>query len=364
MASHDFHALTLTEVAPLTDEAVTLSFALPEGLSDTFRFSPGQYLTLRADIDGEEVRRSYSICSPAGSPNLRVGIKRLEGGRFSNFARDLKAGDQIEVMPPQGRFTVPLPDTQTSSDAKSYLLLAAGSGITPMMSIAASVLEREPNSQVTLLFGNRSTASIMFREQLEDLKDRYMTRFTLVHLLARERQELELFNGRLNADKLTTLKERGMLDLASYSAAYICGPAAMIEDCAGWLADQGMDKAKIKTELFTPAPGSQAKAAHAAAPVDPNSEATSIQVMIDGSTRLFDQRSGEDYLVAAKRNGVSVPYSCANGMCATCRCQVVEGEAEMKQNFSLEDWEVESGFVLSCQLVPKSKSLVLDYDAL
>ncbi len=358
MASHDFHALTLAEVAPLTDEAVSLSFELPSELSEAFRFTPGQYLTLRADIDGEEVRRSYSICSPVGDRRLRVGIKRLDGGRFSNFARDLKAGDTIEVMPPQGRFTAPL------GAPKSYLLLAAGSGITPMMSIAASVLEQEPGSQVTLLFGNRSSASIMFREQLEDLKDRYMTRFTLMHLLAGERQELDLFNGRLNADKLTTLKERGLLDLDDFSATYICGPAAMIEDCSGWLVDQGMDKAKIKTELFTPAPGSQAKAASAAAPVDPNAEATSIQVMIDGSTRLFDQRPGEDYLDAAKRNGVSVPYSCANGMCATCRCQVVEGEAEMKQNFSLEDWEVDSGFVLSCQLVPKSKTLVLDYDAL
>lgn len=358
MASHDFHALTLAEVAPLTDEAVTLAFDLPQDLSEDFRFTPGQYLTLRSDIDGQEVRRSYSICSPVGSAQLRVGIKRLDGGRFSTFANSLKAGDQIEVMPPQGRFTAPL------GGANHYLLLAAGSGITPMMSIAASVLENEPDSQVTLLFGNRSTASIMFREQLEDLKDRYMTRFTVMHVLARERQELELFNGRLNGDKLTTLKERGLLELSDYSAAYICGPAAMIEECADWLAGQGMDKAKIKTELFTPAPGSAAKAAAVAVAVDPNAEATAIQVMIDGSTRLFDQRPGENYLDAAKRNGVSVPYSCANGMCATCRCQVVEGEAEMKQNFSLEDWEVDSGFLLSCQLVPKSKNLVLDYDAL
>ncbi len=356
-SSHDFHPLTLAAVEPLTDEAVTLAFELPEGLSDTFQFTPGQYLTLRANIDGEDVRRSYSICSPVGGKQLRVGIKRLNGGAFSNFARDLKPGDQIQVMPPQGRFTAPLGGTN------SYLLLAAGSGITPMMSIAASVLENEPDSQVTLLFGNRNTASIMFREQLEDLKDRFMTRFTLMHLLARERQELELFNGRLNGDKLATLQERGLLALADYNAAYICGPAEMIEGCRDWLTDQGLDKTKIKTELFTPAPGSVARAAQTA-PVDHDGAATQVQVMIDGSTRVFDQKPGEAYLDAAKRNGVEVPFSCANGMCATCRCQVVEGEAEMKQNFSLEDWEVESGFILSCQLVPKSETLVLDYDAL
>lgn len=357
MSSHDFHALTLAAVEPLTEEAVTLAFDLPEALSAAFAFTPGQYLTLRADIAGEDVRRSYSICSPVGAKQLRVGIKRLDGGLFSNFARDLKAGDQIQVMPPQGRFTAPL------GEAKSYLLLAAGSGITPMMSIAASVLENEPDSQVTLLFGNRNTASIMFREQLEDLKDRFMTRFTLMHLLARERQELELFNGRLNGDKLATLQERGLLRLDDFDAAYICGPAEMIEGCRDWLADQGLEKTKIKTELFTPAPGSSPRAV-SAAPVDADGKATQVQVMIDGSTRVFDQRPGEAYLDAAKRNGVEVPYSCANGMCATCRCQVVEGEAEMKQNFSLEGWEVESGFILSCQLVPKSETLVLDYDAL
>ncbi|MEM7268493.1 MAG: 2Fe-2S iron-sulfur cluster-binding protein [Pseudomonadota bacterium] len=354
MAAPRFHELTLADVRPETSDAVALSFAIPEELKDDYAFTPGQYLTLRADIGGEDVRRSYSICSPLGSETLDVGVKRIEGGRFSAHALTLSPGDTLQVMVPQGRFLAPI------GGAHDYLLLAAGSGVTPMVSIARSVLEGEPQSTVTMCYANRTTDSVMFREALDDLKDRFMTRFRLTHVMDEEAQDVELFNGRLDAEKLETLATRGLIDPPSYNAIYICGPQPMIEAASEAMKALGAKEDRLKYELFTPS---------GAPPVASAREATSdakgakVQVILDGASRQFDLPAGADMIETAAKAGLELPYSCANGMCATCRCKLARGAGEMAQNFSLEDWETDAGFVLACQFVPSSETVTLDFDA-
>ena len=355
MAAPRFNELTLTDVQPETADAVALSFRIPESLKDAYAFTPGQYLTLRANIDGEDVRRSYSICSPLGSETLSVGVKRIEGGRFSSHALTLAPGDTLEVMTPQGRFMAPV------GGAHNYLLLAAGSGITPMVSIARSVLEGEPESTVTLCYANRTTDSVMFRTELDDLKDRFLTRFLLTHVMDEEAQDVELFNGRLDAEKLETLATRGLITPKDYDAIYVCGPQPMIEAASAALRDLGASQERIKYELFTPSGAPPVASAHKAQlPI----EGTQIDVVLDGARRSFRLTANDDSVIdAAARAGLDLPYSCNNGMCATCRCKLAEGEAEMAQNFSLEPWEQEAGFILACQAQPKSTKIVLDFDA-
>ncbi|MEL6794685.1 MAG: 2Fe-2S iron-sulfur cluster-binding protein, partial [Pseudomonadota bacterium] len=314
------------------------------------------YLTLRAMIDGEDVRRSYSICSPVGAEGLEVGVKRIEGGAFSSHAMGLKAGDELDVMTPQGRFLAPI------GGAHDYLLIAAGSGITPMVSIARSVLEGEGESRVTLLYANRTTDSVMFREAFEDLKDRFLTRFRLTHVMDEEAQDLELFNGRLDAEKLATMATRGLIDPAACDAVYVCGPAPMIEAATSALKGMGVADANIKHELFIPA-GGLPNAAARAAPKKAEGGAR-VKVMLDGSSRTFAVNPAEEtVLEAADRAGFELPYSCKGGMCCTCRCKVVEGEAAMDVNYSLEPWELEAGYTLACQARPTGERLVLDFDA-
>ncbi|MEM9058830.1 MAG: 1,2-phenylacetyl-CoA epoxidase subunit PaaE [Pseudomonadota bacterium] len=355
MAAPRFHTLTLAGVRRDTADAVALSFAIPDDLQNDYAFTPGQYLTLRANVDGEDVRRSYSICSPLGSRTLDVGVKRIDGGRFSSHALTLKPGDSVQVMTPQGRFTAPV------GGSHDYLLLAAGSGITPMVSIARSVLEGEPDSTVTLCYANRTTDSVMFRTALEDLKDRFMTRFLLTHVMDEEAQDVELFNGRLDAEKLETLATRGVISPPDYDAIYICGPQPMIEASSAALRDLGAPEDRIKYELFTP---SGAPPVASARSHDRPSEGTEIEVVLDGARRTFKLTEDDDGVIeAAARAGLDLPYSCANGMCATCRCKLAEGDADMAQNFSLEPWEQEAGFILACQAQPKTSKIVLDFDA-
>lgn len=355
MAAPRFNPLTLADVRPETTDAVALSFVIPEGLQDAYAFTPGQYLTLRATIDGEDVRRSYSICSPLGSKTLDVGVKRIEGGRFSSHALTLKPGDRLEVMTPQGRFMAPV------GGEHSYLLLAAGSGITPMVSIARSVLEGEPESVVNLCYANRTTDSVMFRTELDDLKDRFLTRFLLTHVMDEEAQDVELFNGRLDGEKLETLATRGLITPQNYDAIYICGPQPMIEAASSALKELGAAEDRIKYELFTPSgapPTASARAAQRPA------QGTEVEVVLDGARRAFRLTVDDEGVIeAATKAGLDIPYSCANGMCATCRCKLAEGQADMAQNFSLEPWEQEAGFILACQVQPKSDKIVLDFDA-
>ena len=355
MAAPRFNELTLADVRPETTDAVALSFHIPDDLRDAYAFTPGQYLTLRADIDGEDVRRSYSICSPLGSNTLDVGVKRIEGGRFSSHALKLSPGDRLQVMTPQGRFTAPV------GGRHNYLLLAAGSGITPMVSIARSVLEGEADSTVTLCYANRTTDSVMFRTEFDDLKDRFLTRFLLTHVMDEEAQDVELFNGRLDAEKLQTLATRGLIAPMHYDAIYICGPQPMIEAASAALKDMGVPEDRIRYELFTPSGAPPVASARAA---ERPKEGVEIEVVLDGSRRSFHLAPDDTGVIdAAARAGLDLPYSCANGMCATCRCKLAEGEADMAQNFSLEPWEQEAGFILACQAQPKSDRIVLDFDA-
>ena len=356
MAAPKFHRLKLAAVRPETDDAVALRFEIPADLAEVYSFTPGQYLTLRAIIDGEDVRRSYSICSPLGADDLEVGVKRIEGGAFSSHAMGLKAGDELDVMTPQGRFMAPI------GGSHDYLLLAAGSGVTPMVSIARSVLEGEPESHVTLLYANRSTDSVMFREAFEDLKDRFLTRFRLTHVMDEETQDLELFNGRLDEEKLATMATRGLIDPAACDAVYVCGPAPMIEAATKALIGMGVAEDDIKHELFIPAGGlPNAAAREAPKAIEGGAK---VQVMLDGSSKTFTvDPSAETVLDAAARSGLELPYSCKGGMCCTCRCKVVEGGSAMDLNYSLEPWELEAGYTLACQTRPTGEKLVLDFDA-
>lgn len=347
-----FHSLEIISNQRLTPDSVAISFAVPETLKAAFAFTPGQYLTLREQINGEEVRRSYSIASEPGQP-LTVGIKRVEGGTFSTFAQNLEAGNTLDVMPPEGRFVL--------DDAQHRLLLvAAGSGITPMVSIAATALER--GSDVALVFGNQSTETIMFRQTIENLKDRYMDRFTLVHILSREAQDVEMFHGHITPERLQILTKGAIIAPHTADGIFLCGPSAMVSDLRDSFTANGIDSHKIHTELFfegtQPAPAPLSKAARDAA-----ADGVTVTVLLDGTTRAFPYTNNDaTVLDAAHRAGLELPFSCKGGMCCTCRCKIAEGQAEMAVNYSLEPWETKAGFTLACQTRPTSSKLTLDFD--
>lgn len=354
-----FHDLKVAAIARETPEAVAVAFEIPDALRETFAFRPGQYLTLATDIDGQEARRSYSICSAPGEPTLRVGVKRVADGRFSSFVNErLSVGDTIRVMPPEGRFT------SLAGERHDYVLIAAGSGITPMLSIAKTVLGHEPDSTITLIYGNRSTDTIMFREELEDMKDRHMRRLSVVHLLSREAQDVELFNGRIDGARITELAGRGLIDVAAADGIFLCGPGEMIDEVSIALKALGVEEDRIRFERFTPSGDAPAPRARSARAQEAAEAGVEIEVVLDGVRRAFPMAETDaTVLDAAHRAGLEIPYSCAGGMCCTCRCRVAEGEAEMAVNYSLQPWEIEAGFTLACQTRPTSKRLVLDFDA-
>ena len=359
MAAPRFHPLAIAAICEETADARAVTFAIPAELREAYAFIPGQYVTMRIDLDGEDVRRSYSICSTPDDDGLSVGIRCIAGGSFSTFARNLQEGDVLDVMTPQGRFLAPI------GGVHDYLLLAAGSGITPMMSIARSVLASEPESRVTLLYANRTSDSIMFRDTLDALKDRYLTRFALAHILDEEQQETEILNGRLEGDKLRAFAEAGVIQPDRHDGVYICGPQPMMEASSAAMQDLGVDSENIHFELFTPPGGPPPVAIASADAAEAAASGVIVEVVLDGARRRFSlERQGETVLDAAKRAGLDLPYSCAAGMCCTCRCKVIEGRGEMIQNYSLEPWELEAGFTLACQTRPTSKILVLDFDAI
>lgn len=355
-----FHPLRIADVRRETPDAVSIAFAVPPEAKEEFAFTPGQYLTLRTMLGGDEVRRTYSICSGADDGELRVAVKRLDDGVFSRFANEsLKAGDVMEVMPPLGRFGI----SDTATGARTYVGFAAGSGITPILSIIKTVLKREPESRFVLFYGNRSSASIIFKDALEDLKDRFVERLAVHHVLSREAQEIPLLSGRITGDKVEALL-RTVGEVEAIDDVFLCGPLAMIEDVKAALARVGVPEGRIHVEVFTPsgtpvrAPRPEAKAGVEAAP------GAALTVRIDGLTHEVAMRADETVLEAAVRHGLDLPYSCRGGMCCTCRAKVVEGKADMVVNYSLEPWEIERGFILTCQAIPKSERLVLDYDAM
>ena len=355
MAEQQFHELTVAAVRPQTAHAKAIRFDLPDALKAEFTFKPGQYLTLRTKLNGEEVRRSYSICCAPGE-GLEIGVKHVEGGAFSSFAQGLKPGDRIEVAAPGGRFTA-----EPGHDWH-FLMIAAGSGITPVLSIVKSVLAGNPASHITLIYANRNVDSVMFRAEIDALKDVYLTRLNLLHVLSEEDEDSEILSGRVDAAKLADMQARKLIDVKAYDAAYLCGPAPMIKALRAALAEMGMPLEKIRFEIFTPTPYGKSSGEHV--PVKANVTGADVEVILDGTRRkLKVDPAKETVLGGAQRDGVEIPYSCAGGMCCTCRCKVLEGSATMDQNWSLQPWELEAGFILACQARPETDKLVLDFDA-
>lgn len=359
-----FHSLTVSEIRRETDDAVSIRLDVPDALRDAFRFAPGQYLTLRAEIDGEDVRRSYSICSGVNDNELRVAVKKVQDGRFSSYANDtLAVGDTLQVMPPEGRFTAPI----DAAAAKSYLMIAAGSGITPILSLAKTYLEAEPNSTVTLIYGNKTSASIIFLEALQELKDVYPTRFSQIHILSRQPREVPLLNGRIDREKCTALFA-GPVDAADADEVFLCGPQGMIDEAVAALKDAGVEDRKIHTELFTPADGGAAALKAREERAKTLSEADrakqrQVTLIFDGiESDLAVASDGPAILDAAMETRADIPYSCKGGMCCTCRCKVLEGEVAMDVNYALTPEETEAGFVLACQAHPMTDRVVLDFD--
>jgi ring-1,2-phenylacetyl-CoA epoxidase subunit PaaE len=355
-----FHSLTIKDVRSETRDAVSIAFEIPEHLQQRFHFTQGQHLVMRTLMDGEEVRRSYSICTGVNDGELRIAIKRVAGGRFSAFANEqLKPGHQLEVMPPAGHFHVELDPSRHGH----YLAVAAGSGITPILSIIKTTLQTEPNSRVTLLYGNRSSSSALFREQLEDLKNRYLQRLNLIFVFSREQQDIDLYNGRINAEKCQQLFSR-WLDVKALDAAFICGPQAMTESVRDSLKSSGMPAERIHFELFAAA-GSEHKREAREAARQLDAAVSQITVISDGRALAFDlPRNTSSILDAGNAQGAELPYSCKAGVCSTCKCKVIEGEVDMDSNHALEDYEVAAGYVLSCQAYPVSDKVVLDFDQL
>lgn len=354
-----FHTLTVREVRPETRDTVSVSFAVPADLQDSFRYAQGQHLVMRTFIDGEEVRRSYSICTAVSDNDLRVAIKHIPGGLFSSFAnQQLAAGDRLEVMPPAGHFSVALDPAR----AGNYLGVAAGSGITPIMSILKTTLETEPHSRFTLIYGNRATQSTIFREQLEDLKNQYLERLNLIFVFSREQQDIDLYNGRIDSAKCEALFSR-WLDVPNLDAAFICGPLEMTETVRDTLKAHQMPAERIHFELFNAGNVASERREARAAAAQADQSQTQVTVISDGRAVSFElARNSQNLLDAGNSHGLELPYSCKAGVCSTCKCKVVEGEVEMDANFALEDYEVAAGFVLSCQAFPVSDKVVLDFD--
>lgn len=356
MSSPRFHALPIREIRRETPDAVSIAFAVPDDLAEAYRFEQGQYLTLRTVIDGEDVRRSYSICTGEDEGELRVAIKEVAGGAFSTFAnRQLQPGAVLEVMTPMGRF-----GAATQQQAGGHaVFFAAGSGITPVLSIIRTRLARDPDCRLTLFYGNRNSANILFREQLEDLKDRHLGRLAVHHILSREAQDIDLLNGRMTPEKIALLvKTLGGIE--AIDDIYLCGPEEMTLGAKAVLAELGAAPKRIHVELFTsstpPRAGMRPKVVEAEAAGIP------LNLTHDGQSHVLTLQPGETVLEAAERAGLDVPYSCRGGMCCTCRAKVTEGAASMDLNFSLEPWEVEAGYVLTCQCRPTGDRLAVDYD--
>ncbi len=351
-----FHSLTISDVRRETPEAVSIAFAVPPDLAAAYAFAPGQYLTLRTRMEGEEVRRSYSISSGPDEGELRIGVKRVEGGAFSSFANEaLQAGHAIDVMTPAGRFGIePRPE-----EARVHVGFAAGSGITPILSIVRGILHREPRSRVFLFYGNRSTADMLFRGALEDLKDRYLQRLAVFHVLSQEEQDVPVLNGRLDGAKARLLLTH-IVSARLVDHVFICGPLGMSEDVEAAARELGIPDERVHVERFVSEFGGRARPRPA--PPAPDAFARTVSLIADGKRRDVPVRDGEAILDAALRAGMDLPYACRGGMCSTCRAKVVEGEVRMDVNYSLEPWELKAGFVLTCQSHPVTDRVVIDYD--
>ncbi|MBN7785503.1 phenylacetate-CoA oxygenase/reductase subunit PaaK [Ponticoccus gilvus] len=354
-----FHPLDVTDVQRETRDAVVVTLRPRDEDRDAFAFTQGQYLTFRRAFDGAELRRSYSICAGLDEGCLKVGIKRVDGGAFSTWANEaLTPGAVLDAMPPMGKFHTAL----DASTARGYLGFAGGSGITPLLSIIKTTLSREPQSRFTLVYANRQTGSIMFREALEDLKNEHLGRFSVIHVLETEAQDIDLFTGRIDAEKMDALF-RHWIDADSIDTAFICGPEPMMLTIAEGLRKHGLTDGQIKFELFASSQPGRAKKKAVSRQEKAGANTCEVSVTLDGTTRNFTMaKDGTAILDAAISAHMDAPFSCKAGVCSTCRAKVLEGEMEMETNHALEDYEVRAGYVLSCQAVPVSDRVVLSYD--
>ena len=356
MAVH-FHKLTVREIKNETPDCVSIAFDVPENLQNEFLFEHGQNITIKKEIDGEEIRRSYSICSAPFENELRVAVKKVDGGKFSTYANSiLKAGDELDIMPPTGKFNTKL---QTTNN-KQYLAFVAGSGITPVISIIKTTLQTEPASNFTLVFGNRGRHSIIFFEELEGLKNKYLNRFNFINILSREKTDAPINSGRIDFNKLNELNK--LVDYKNTDEFFICGPEEMIFCVKEFLETSGIEQKKIHFELFT-TPGQKQADSHKPLAVSNHGPQSKITVKLDGRSFDFDLGfNGENILDAALKQGADLPFACKGGVCCTCKAKLLEGEVAMDVNWGLEHEEVEQGFILTCQSHPTTEKVVVDFD--
>ena len=355
-----FHSLKIKSITRETADCVSLAFEVPPELRAAFSYQPGQYLTLRREHAGEELRRSYSLCSSPLDNEWRVAVKQVPGGRFSRaVAEGLRAGDVLDVLPPQGRFVARLHPAQ----ARRYALFAAGSGITPILSIAKTILLTEPGSRVYWVYGNRGRNSIIFKEEIEGLKNKFLARLSVLHVLSREQGESDLLFGRLDYAKATEILQKA-LPTPRLDECFICGPEAMIHGVRRALAEAGVADEHVHFELFTSAVGQARKQAPTPRPAGEDDQKSQVTLHLDGRGYRLDMSFyGDTVLNAALAAGIDAPYSCKNGMCSTCRARVTSGTAAMDVNYSLSDKEIAQGYVLTCQARPTAPAVTVDFDA-
>jgi ring-1,2-phenylacetyl-CoA epoxidase subunit PaaE len=351
-----FHPLRIADLRRETADAVSVAFAVPPELAADYAFHPGQYLTLRATIAGEDIRRSYSICSGPDDGELRIAVKRVEGGAFSTWANEaLAPGHELDVMTPTGRFGIAF----DPAAARTIVAFAAGSGITPILSVARGLLAREPRSRFFLFYGNQTIRGMLFREAIEELKDRHLGRLAVFHVLSQEEQDVPVLNGRLDGERIRLLL-RHIVPAASIDRVLLCGPAAMLDAAEPVLHELGLPPDRIQIERFVSAAGGVPRPRPARTHVE---AAYLASLIVDGNRRDVPVAADETILDAALRAGMDLPFACKGGMCSTCRARVVEGAATMDVNYSLEPWETQAGFVLTCQAHPTTPRVVIDYDA-
>jgi ring-1,2-phenylacetyl-CoA epoxidase subunit PaaE len=349
------YPIKVKEVRKETPTCVSIALDIPEELKPAFNYKPGQYINLIKTVNGEELHRSYSLCSSPMDDEWRVAVKLLEGGAFSTYAnRDLRAGDILEVMPPNGKFTIPMDPAQSHS----YLFVAAGSGITPVISLIRSVLKTEPHSTVSLIYGSRRTEEVIFLEELQAMKNKFMDRLSLYFVLSQESMEEEIFHGRIGAEKLRLFHGK-LYDARELDGVFICGPEEMIFECRDEFQLQGLVPEKIHFELF----GTKGLPAVKPPTVSVPGAKVQVRLKADGRTMNFEMEAGKDNILdAALRNKARLPYACKGGVCCTCKAKLMQGEVDMLRNYGLEPDEVEAGYILTCQAIPKSSQISVDYD--
>jgi ring-1,2-phenylacetyl-CoA epoxidase subunit PaaE len=354
-----FHPLQLIDRSALAEDAVSLRFAVPDPLRDAYRFEAGQHLAIRADINGTEVRRTYSIVSAPTAKDLRIGVRVHGHGTMSTYlAKQARVGESLDVLTPNGSFHAP----SGAGGPKTYVAFAAGSGITPVLSIMANMLAAHPENRMLLILGNRSAARAMFLEDVQALKNRYMARLSVHFVMSNEAQDIELFNGRIDAAKVRDLTGR-VFDLAMIDEFFVCGPGTMIAEISDLLVSRGVPSKRIHSEYFSVTAPAVAAPQESAVAASRRTGTTQVTVVMDGRRRAFTMAmEGESILEAATRAGIELPFSCCAGICSTCRTKVVRGSATMAENYALEDWEIAAGYTLCCQSRPTSPEIEISYD--